>query len=240
MNLYPFNKTISLITLRNILVYILFLFTFKIPLKYVLNSLDLMDYYFLVGGITSCFLIVILCLVNNKNLPSVLSFIVIFTWAIFWSFICVHFVNEILRQEFVIWIYSLLPSLTLFAETAPGSGTNVNTGSGTNVNTGSGNSVEGNNESKKPKSKPNLTVKTGPETYVEKDKDKIGKCTHDNLSNFIIDKEKEVETTLCDFEGESGKPDHRAFDSVTDNAFVCNNCHGIMCKDCVEVYSDEE
>jgi hypothetical protein len=81
-------------------------------------------------------------------------------------------------------------------------------------------------------------VKTGPETYLEKDIEKIGKCTHDKLSNFTIDKEKEVKTTLCDFEEENGKPDPLAFDSVTDNAFVCKNCHGIICKNCVVVYSD--
>lgn len=239
MNLI-FNKIISIISLPKLLVYFLVLFTFKIPLKFVLEIFGLMDYYFLLCGITSCFLIVILCLVDNKNLPGVLSFIVIFTWAVFWSFLSVHFIKEILTQEFVLWVCSILPSFTLFVETAPGSGSNVNTGSGSNVNTGSDNTMEGNNEGKKTKSKPNLTVKTGPETSLEKDREKIGKCTHDKLSNFIIDDEKEVKTTLCDFEGENGKPDHAAFDSVTDNAFVCDNCHGIMCKDCVEIYSDEE
>ena len=95
--------------------------------------------------------------------------------------------------------------------------------------------------SEKPKGKkPDLTVKTSPSTELEKDKEKIAKCTHDKLSNFKIDKLEEVESTLCDFEGENNNPDHKAFDSVTDNAFICDNCHGILCKNCVEDYSDEE
>jgi hypothetical protein len=135
-----------------------------------------------------------------------------------------------LPNEFVICTFSILSLDILFSESVEGSA----------VNTGSGNSIENSKPSNKPKPKPDLKITTGPTTEIEKDKEKIGKCTHDKLSLFKLDNKEDVNSTLCDFEGEFGKADHKAFDSVTDNAFVCDHCHGIMCKDCIEVYSDEE
>lgn len=39
----------------------------------------------------------------------------------------------------------------------------------------------------------------------------------------------------------STKPDkHPAVESAGDVAFICNNCHTIICKNCVEEYSDTE
>lgn len=216
------------------LISILLIFLLKIPVKYALLSLDLMDYYVFFCGIYSCLLVILFSFVDRKNLPDMLYFMTIFTLSVFWAFIILHFF-KFLPQEFVINIFSILSSFTLFADSVEGHG--VNTGS---ANTGSTNTIEESKASKQPKKKPELSVKTGPNTELEKDKEKIGKCTHDKLSNFKIDKEEEVESTLCDFEGENNKPDHQAFDSVTDNAFICDSCHGILCKDCVEDYSDEE
>ena len=97
---------------------------------------------------------------------------------------------------------------------------------------------------KQPKpSKPNLTVKIGPQTDVEEDLAKIGKCGHDEHSLFIADTEEDANDTICDFSHESdekGKPAfHNAFDGIGDTAFLCNNCQSVMCKNCVQDFSDD-
>lgn len=88
--------------------------------------------------------------------------------------------------------------------------------------------------------KPNLTIKVGPQNELEKVQLKKAMCTHDNMSDLVMNSIEEVESTMCDFagdisEGKSGY--HKALDSVTDHAFVCDNCHAICCKDCYEEYS---
>lgn len=220
---------LSLILVTKVLLSIFLFFILKIPIKYGLSELDLMDYYPLFCGVYSCISIILLCLVNSKDLPNVLSFITIFTFSVFWAFIFIHFCI-FLPHDFVIFTFSIVSPGILFSESVEGSG----------ANTGSGNSIENSKVSNQSKPKPDLKISTGPTTDVEKDKEKIGKCTHDKLSLFKIDKVEEVDSTLCDFEGENGKSNHKAFDSVTDNAFVCDNCHGILCKDCIEIYSDED
>lgn len=106
------------------------------------------------------------------------------------------------------------------------------------------NTPEGSNHNKGKRPKPDLHIDIGPKTELEKDTLKIGNCLHDKLSAFKIYEEKEVEETPCDFPQDidrNGKPVlHKAFDSVTDNAFVCGDCHAIFCKDCVEDYSSSE
>lgn len=91
--------------------------------------------------------------------------------------------------------------------------------------------------------KPNLTIKIGPQNDLEKDLSNVGNCTHENLSHFVVNTVEDVNQTFCDFGGDhgsDGKPDlHKAFDSVTDNAFVCDSCHAICCKDCVNDYSND-
>lgn len=48
--------------------------------------------------------------------------------------------------------------------------------------------------------------------------------------------------TICDFSNEAeskGVQGHQAFENVSDNALLCNNCHAIFCKECVQEYSSE-
>lgn len=98
------------------------------------------------------------------------------------------------------------------------------------------------NKGKKPK--PNLQIKVGAETDLEKDLEKIGKCLHEEMSLFMANTSQDAEQTLCEFSEEfdsQGKfESHKAFDSASDVAFVCDNCHAVMCKNCCEDYSSCE
>lgn len=88
--------------------------------------------------------------------------------------------------------------------------------------------------------KPDLTIKVGPQNDLEKDQLQMAMCTHDKMSDLVMNTTEEVEATMCDFSGEiseSKSGSHNALDSVTDHAFVCDNCHAICCKDCYEEYS---
>ena len=215
--------------LRKFLLSIILFFMLKIPIKYALSELYLMDYYFLFCGLYSCIFIILLCMVNNKDLPNVLSFITIFTFSVFWAFIFIHFCKYF-PLDFIIFTFSIVSPGILFSESVEGSG----------ANTGSGNTIDNSKGSNKSKPKPDLKISTGPTTDVEKDREKIGKCTHDNTKEFRINTEKDADETVCDFVGENGEFGHKAFDSVTDIAFVCDNCQAVMCRDCIEIYSDEE
>lgn len=98
------------------------------------------------------------------------------------------------------------------------------------------------NKPNKP-NKPELTIKVGPQNDLEKDQTKIGMCTHENMSDLVMNTPEDVEATMCDFGGDfsEGKyVTHKALDSVTDHALVCDNCHSICCKDCYEEYSSSE
>ena len=94
---------------------------------------------------------------------------------------------------------------------------------------------------KKVRAKPNLTVKVGPETPLEKDVDKISKCEHESYGIYQAGSKEEVDNTFCDFMGaEQSNAQHQAFKGIGDNAFLCNHCSAITCKDCVESYSSSE
>jgi len=109
------------------------------------------------------------------------------------------------------------------------------------ANSNSDNSNEG-GKGKKPK--PNLHIKVGAQSDLEKDTEKVGNCFHEDMSLFMANTSQDVEGTMCDFSDvfdSKGKVEtHKAFDSATDVAFVCNNCHAVMCKDCGEDYSSSE
>lgn len=107
---------------------------------------------------------------------------------------------------------------------------------------GEGSSTQGDGKDNKP-SKPNLSIKVGPQNDAEKDGFKVGNCLHKELKGFTAATEEEVEDTLCDFTSELGpgqKPiQHKAFDYVEDKALLCDNCHAIICKNCYEETSSE-
>lgn len=115
---------------------------------------------------------------------------------------------------------------------------NYSSGSSTGNSEGSGG-----NKTPKPK-KPNLTIKIGPQNEAEEERDRIGKCTHEDMTLLEASTQEQVDKTLCDFAGDEvvdGKPvSHKAFESISDHALVCKDCNGIVCKNCQVEYSDEE
>lgn len=112
----------------------------------------------------------------------------------------------------------------------------------------SGGQPSGGGEGEAPKpnkpSKPNLQVKTAPDTDQDKELAKMTHCEHTNMGSFQMNTQEEVDATLCDFgatKGPNGEMvPHTALDSVTDHALLCNDCLAIICKDCCEDYSDDE
>jgi len=100
----------------------------------------------------------------------------------------------------------------------------------------------GGGKGKKPK--PNLHIKVGAESDLEKDIEKVGNCLHKDMSPFTANTSQNAEETICDFSDKfdsQGKVEsHKAFDSASDVALVCNNCHAVMCKNCGEDYSSSE
>ena len=98
----------------------------------------------------------------------------------------------------------------------------------------------GGGKGKKPK--PNLHIKVGAESDLEKDIEKVGNCLHEDKRLFMAS--QDAEDTLCDFsdkfDSQGRVESHKAFDSANDLAFVCDNCHAVMCKNCGEEYSSSE
>jgi len=124
-------------------------------------------------------------------------------------------------------------------------GDNDNSKTNTSHDTNTDSDQGGDNEpDKEPAKKPKLTLDLS-KTDLEKDKERIGLCTHDQYSEFHSSNSNDVETIYCDFDnGETrssgGALEHKAFDSEKDIAFLCNNCHAVMCKNCVQDYSSDE
>jgi hypothetical protein len=108
--------------------------------------------------------------------------------------------------------------------------------------------------------KPSLTIDTNPNETGNRGLDKEGEwrksagiCDHSSVS-YLIGSTADGSTDIpCDFSSdfeEAGKstrdkeiyPDkHPAFKQDGDFAYLCNNCLGVICKDCrVEYSSDEE
>ena len=100
-------------------------------------------------------------------------------------------------------------------------------------------STEDNSSSRKVRPKPNLSIKIGPQTDIEKDNDKISKCAHDSYSSFQAGTTKDVNDTFCDFNSDSTGKQHKAFDTVGDNVILCKDCLAVICKNCLEDYSSE-
>jgi hypothetical protein len=121
---------------------------------------------------------------------------------------------------------------------------NINGEDTSKTNTNTSDLKPESSDSKPPKKpKPNLTLDLPAKDDSEKDKHKIAMCTHDNHSLFMPETLDDCESTVCDFD--SGSPQteqgghHKAFDGLIDAAFICNNCHAILCKNCVEDYTPE-
>jgi hypothetical protein len=89
-----------------------------------------------------------------------------------------------------------------------------------------------------------LTLDLAHKNEFEEDKQKIGLCTHDDFSQFVPGNSQDVESSVCDFDAgnQENNPEgyHKAFEGENDVAFVCNSCHAILCKDCVQDYSSED
>ena len=82
-----------------------------------------------------------------------------------------------------------------------------------------------------PSKKPGLpNIKTGPETDLEKDKQKIGFCMHTNQSLYSAETSEQLDHP-CDFIFE-GSGEHPAFDGLGDNCIICDDCHALICKEC--------
>ena len=54
-------------------------------------------------------------------------------------------------------------------------------------------------------------------------------CSHNSLANFTSTSQADVDTFNCEMRNTNA---HRAFDSVGDNAKLCNHCHSVFCKSC--------
>ena len=117
-------------------------------------------------------------------------------------------------------------------------------GNNSNDNPGNTNPDNSNGGGKGKKPKPNLHIKVGPETDSEKDLQRMANCLHDNVGHFMANTKKDAEETMCDFSetfDSKGKVAlHKAFDSSTDVALLCNNCLAIICKNCCHDYSSSE
>lgn len=100
-----------------------------------------------------------------------------------------------------------------------------------------GKSQSGDNKPPK-KPKPKLFLDLS-KSDADKDTEKLASCNHENYSIFTSQDDKDVEAAYCDFNPEK-EGAHRAFDSSRDITLLCNDCHAILCKECVEIYSDEE
>lgn len=210
----------------------------KYPIKMILIYTDLYEYYFLFCGIYSCFFILLIRLFDDKTIPNIIGFISIFTLAAsMCSFSIYIFSNHDIQE--LISLFSLLTPLVLYADANEASSGTTGTTSNTSGNSTEADSKTTSKENKSSKPKPDLTIKVKPESGIEKDNFKIGVCTHDKLSLLKMNTESEVDNTYCDFSSDSKTENHKALDGVSDNAFLCDNCHGIFCKNCVQEYSDE-
>jgi len=111
-------------------------------------------------------------------------------------------------------------------------------------NPGNTNPDNSNGGGKGKKPKPDLHIKVGPESDLEKDIQKIANCLHESQSVFVANTSQDAEETMCDFsdtfDSNGRVQSHKAFDSAHDAAFLCNNCHAIICKNCGEDYSSSE
>lgn len=119
--------------------------------------------------------------------------------------------------------------------------TSPNTSQDTNTDSEKGSQKE---PDKEPAKKPKLTLDLS-KTELEKDKERIALCTHEEYSEFHSSNMNDVENIYCDFDnGETrssgGSLQHQAFDSERDIAFLCKDCQAIMCKNCVQDYSSDE
>jgi len=212
----------------------------KYPIKYMLSCLELSEYFPIFCGLYSCMYLSIICMVDGKTLPDAMKFIIIFTWSLVLSLLVLNVFTGGVITELVGGVTSTAIPLALFADAADTSTSGTSRGETGNSTVSGGSSADKN--TKTPKVKPDLTIKIGPQTDHDKDKSKLANCTHDKTSNFKITSEEEAENTFCDFSNDTeDKGDqHKAFDGPSDNAFICDDCFGILCKNCVQDYSDSD
>lgn len=110
------------------------------------------------------------------------------------------------------------------------------------------------------KPKPNLSIDTktpssGNEGLDKEQawREKSAFCEHDFEALYQADEKDSTSPVECDFthdtNDDAGKSKlekmnnptkHPAVEGEGDVAFLCNKCHAIACKDCIEDYSDDE
>jgi hypothetical protein len=109
------------------------------------------------------------------------------------------------------------------------------------------------------KEKPNLTIDTKNSTGNEGlDREKQWRkessfCEHSELSMYIGDENDNKSPLGCDFVGdheevgeqltkdqENIPKKHPAVEGEGDVAFICDNCHAVICKNCYTEYSSDE
>jgi hypothetical protein len=107
----------------------------------------------------------------------------------------------------------------------------------------------------RPKLKIDTSVASTGNEGLDKEKqwrDKAALCEHNKTSLYISDEKDNKDPLLCDvthdfedngktcFDKETNPSKHPAVEGDGDVAFICDNCHTVVCKDCVEEYSSTE
>lgn len=109
------------------------------------------------------------------------------------------------------------------------------------------------------KDKPNLTIDTNPSTGNEgldaekRWREKSAYCEHEDVSIYEADENDNVDPMLCDYTGDSEETagqstaeqssapkKHPAVVGEGDWAYICNDCHAVICKDCNVDYPSED
>jgi hypothetical protein len=218
--------------------YISKLFLKSIIFRCVINCIMVLCVYFclltpkdintIIPILFICYFILVLLYKNNNETRSILfsATILIFnliTLYVLWYFFSLFSVFLIEGLEF------LAESFLYMSESNQPQSGSFNVGGGSSSGGGEG------NEPPKP-SKPNLTIKIGPQTDDEKDLQKKSFCLHKDLSDFVPKTQQEAESRNCDFAADMGRDgtftQHSALSSVSDGALVCNDCNAIICKNC--------
>jgi hypothetical protein len=108
--------------------------------------------------------------------------------------------------------------------------------------------------------KPSLSINTNPNKTGNEGLDaeaawrtKAANCEHKDTKDFVPDFGDGSLKTSCDFapdlETEAGKSTrdkeiypvkHLAFKSINDVAYLCEDCHSVLCKNCRVEYSSDE
>src|SRR3954471_23666235 len=80
--------------------------------------------------------------------------------------------------------------------------------------------------------KPNLKIKTSPQTALEKDNEKLGKCMHPDEEVLPFYPDSPSKSSLeCDFNPENNVK-HPLFEDKISPALHCVNCGALICREC--------